>query len=278
MAARIADKFLRLVTITSLAAVPATALLYPILYTVDGGERAVIMDYVRGKVLDDVIPEGTHIRMPLIQKPIVFDVRTKFRAIPTATGTKDQQTVNITLRVLYRPVVEKLPVIYKDYGMDYDEKIIPSIGNEVMKAVVAQYNAVELITQRAIVSAEITSRIKQLASSKYNMDIVDVAITHLSFSKEFTNAVEQKQVAQQAAERAKFLVTKANFEREASVTRASGEAESAKLISDALAKHGYGLIALRKIQASKDIAHMLATSPNVTYLPQQTNFMFAGQR
>ncbi len=88
MAARIADKFLRLVTITSLAAVPATALLYPILYTVDGGERAVIMDYVRGKVLDDVIPEGTHIRMPLIQKPIVFDVRTKFRAIPTATGTK----------------------------------------------------------------------------------------------------------------------------------------------------------------------------------------------
>ena len=162
--------------------------------------------------------------------------------------------------------------------MDYDERIIPSIGNEVMKAVVAQYNAVELITQRAVVSHEITGRIKQLASTKYNLDIVDVAITHLSFSKEFTNAVEQKQVAQQAAERAKFLVTKANFEREAAVTRASGEAESARLISDSLAKHGYGLIALRKIQASRDIAQLLAKSQNVTYLPHQTNFMFAGQR
>ena len=88
MAARVADKFLRLVTVTSLAVVPATALLYPFLFTVDGGERAIIMDYARGRVLDDVVPEGTHIRWPLIQTPIIFDVKTKFRSIPTATGTK----------------------------------------------------------------------------------------------------------------------------------------------------------------------------------------------
>jgi prohibitin 1 len=278
MAAKFADRFLRLMTIGSLSVVPVAAALYPIMYTVDGGERAIIMDYMRGKVLDDVIGEGTHIRWPIIQKPIIYDVRIKARSIPTATGSKDQQTVNITLRVLYRPVLNKLPEIYKTYGTDYDERIIPSIGNEVMKAVVAQYNATELITQRAEVSRKITERIKQLGGEKYNLDLVDVAITHLTFRPEFTNAVEQKQVAQQAAERAKFLVTKAEFERQAAIIRASGEAEAAQMISDALARSGHGLIALRKIQASKDIAQLLSKSQNVTYLPQQTNVLLPAQK
>ena len=57
--------------------------------------------------------------------------------------------VNITLRVLSRPSVEKLPQIYQELSTDYDERILPSIMNEVMKTTVAQYNADQLLTQRA---------------------------------------------------------------------------------------------------------------------------------
>jgi len=59
--------------------------------------------------------------------------------------------VSITLRVLSRPDVKHLPKIYQGLGLDYDERVLPSIGNEVLKSIVAQFDAAELITQREVV-------------------------------------------------------------------------------------------------------------------------------
>jgi len=89
----------------------------------------------------------------------------------------------------------------------------------------------------------------------------------MTFGREFTRAVEQKQIAQQDAERARFIVEKAEQERQANVIRAEGEADSADIISKAVAKAGDGLIMIRRIEASREIAQTLASNPNVTYLP-----------
>lgn len=89
----------------------------------------------------------------------------------------------------------------------------------------------------------------------------------MSFGREFTRAVEEKQIAQQEAERARFIVEKAEQERQASVIRAEGESESAEVISKAVAKSGDGLIQIRRLETQKDVAQMLANNPNVTYLP-----------
>ncbi|XP_042498808.1 prohibitin-3, mitochondrial [Macadamia integrifolia] len=241
------------------------------LYTVDGGQRAVLFDRFRG-VLDETVGEGTHFLIPWLQKPYIFDIRTRPHTFASISGTKDLQMVNLTLRVLSRPVVPSLPTIFKTLGLEYDEKVLPSIGNEVLKAVVAQFNADQLLTERPHVSALVRESLIRRAKD-FNIVLDDVAITHLSYGGEFSKAVEQKQVAQQEAERSKFIVAKAEQERRAAIIRAEGESESAKLISDATAAAGMGLIELRRIEASREVASTLAKTPNVAYLPGGNNML-----
>ncbi|EFA78608.1 hypothetical protein PPL_08063 [Heterostelium album PN500] len=265
-----AQSFLNRLIPAALGIGTAISLIDSSIYNVDGGQRAVIFDRISG-VSDKVVGEGTHFIIPWLQKQFIFDVRSTPRNIRSETGSKDLQTINISLRVLFKPDVDKLPWIYSKLGMDYDERILPSVGNEVLKSVVAQYDAGELITQREAVSREIREALTK-RSAEFNLLLDDVSITHLSFSQDFTSAIEHKQVAQQEAERSKYVVMKNEQEKRAAIIRAEGESEAAKLISQAL-QSGPGFIELRRIEASKEIAETLSKSAKVTYMPNTGNIM-----
>ncbi len=248
-------------------AASAGFLAYNCLFNVEPGYRAIKFKRFQGGVqMGLVYPEGTHFFIPFVEQPILMDARTRPRTVKTRTASKDLQNVNLSLRVLSKPEENFLPDIYQDLGPDYDERVLPSMVNEVLKGTVAQYDADQLLTQRDQVSAEIRENLRERLAN-FHILLDDVSITHLNFSADFSRAIEDKQVASQQAEREKFIVMKAEQERIANIIRSEGDAESAELVSKAISKNGPGLVMMRRIEAAKEISETLAHSRNVTYLP-----------
>lgn len=138
----------------------------------------------------------------------------------------------------------------------------------MMKQVIAQFNASMLLTNREAVTSLIKECITRRARD-FHIEIEDVSIINQTFSREFNSAVEEKQVAQQEAERARYIVVKAQQEKKQMIIRAEGEARAVELVG-LPTKNRKEYIELRKIDAAREIASLIAESHNRVYLNADT--------
>ena len=243
------------------------------LFVVKPGERVIIFDTIYGGIKQTAYDKGIHFKIPMVQRLIRYDTRITPYDYSTFTGTKDLQRVHIKIKIFFRPDPEYIQTIHLDLNKDYASKVLPSVGNEVLKAVIAQYDADELLKQREKISSEIKEALTTRAN-EYHIVLEDVSIYELSFQPEFMASIERKQVAQQEAEAYKYIVMLREEEMKANIIEAEGKSIAAQMVSDAVAQYGEGMVTLRKIEASKDIIENLSSSQNVGFLPGKGNILY----
>lgn len=237
--------------------------LYHSIYFVQGGCCAIKFNALTG-LSSKVYGEGANLAIPFLETPIIFDLRNKPTEIITATGSKDLQMISLAVRVLYKPEIGSIPEIYRRLGVQYADVVLPSVINEVVKAIIAQFNASELLTRRPEVSRKIESELRSRASA-FKINITDASITQMSFGAEYTAAIEAKQIALQNAERATFIVKQAEQEKKSVILLAEGEAEAARLIGEAM-KSSPGFVELRRLENAKLVAKAIAEGRGQYYL------------
>ncbi|MBA2279486.1 prohibitin family protein [Candidatus Saccharibacteria bacterium] len=176
--------------------------------TIGTGKIAVMTRF--GKVTGQELGEGFHFKSPL-DTANEYDIKVLKEETKAAAASKDLQDVASTLVINYRLEAGKISEIHRTVGVLYKEKLIDPAVQEVFKGATAKFDATQLITDRPSVKADAFNELVNRLE-RYGIIVQDLSITDFSFSPEFTNAIEAKQVAAQEAERAKFNLDKANLD------------------------------------------------------------------
>jgi regulator of protease activity HflC (stomatin/prohibitin superfamily) len=214
---------------------------------VEAGNRGVLL---RWSAVDTTVPpleEGLHFVVPFQDKVVNMEVRTLKFVKATSGASRDLQTVSTEVTVNYRAAPNSVHILYKEVGLDYENRIIQPAVEEVVKQITAKYNAEELITKRPLVKSDIETEITERLTP-YNISTDVISITDFQFSPLFSQAIESKVEAEQKALKAENDLRRIEVEARqqeqqakgvaaANVAEAQGEAEAIRIINEALAQN-----------------------------------------
>jgi regulator of protease activity HflC (stomatin/prohibitin superfamily) len=224
---------------------------------VDAGHRGILLHWNAVDLTIAPLDEGLHFVVPFADSVVQMEVRTLKIIKSTSSASKDLQTVSTEVTVNYHPSYESIHILYKEVGLDYENRIIQPAIEEVVKQVTANYNAEELITKRPLVKSDIEVETKRLHEFDIQTDVV--SITDFQFSSLFAQAIESKVEAEQKAFKAENDLKRIQVEAlqseaiaqgiaKANIAQAEGEALAIRIINQALASNPFYLEWL-KIQA-----------------------------
>jgi prohibitin 2 len=190
-----------------------------------------------GEVSPIPLTEGVHFVNPISSIKDV-DVRLqKDQLAGASASTKDLQQVHTDIVVQYRLNAQKVPQIYKDFGLNVDEKVLGPAINEAFKTVTAKYTSEELITKRQAVSDEIQTQLKSKVAP-FDIDVSGISLVNFGFSADYQKAIEQKVISVQQTAKAEQDLRRIEVEAKSRIAQAEGEAKAISIQAQAIQSNG----------------------------------------
>jgi len=208
---------------------------------INPGEAGVLS--ILGKAQEDALLEGIHYKIPFISKVDVYDVTVQKFEVPAQSATKDLQDLKASFAINFRLDPVQVVDIRRKQGTlsNVVSKIVAPQTQESFKVAAARKTAEEAITRRDELKADFDIALNQRLD-KYGIIVLDTSVIDLNFTKEFAQAVEDKQIAEQSAQRAVYIAREAEQEAQADINRAKGRAEAQRLLAETLRAQGGSLV------------------------------------
>ncbi|MBD2289211.1 prohibitin family protein [Microcystis wesenbergii FACHB-1317] len=223
-----------LATIVILAAFNAYVIITP-------GQAGVLS--VLGKAKDGVLLEGLHFKPPFVSSVDIYDVTVQKFEVPAQSSTKDLQNLSASFAINFRLDPTQVVAIRRTQGtlQNIVAKIIAPQTQESFKIAAAKRTVEEAITRRSELKEDFDNALSTRLE-KYGILVLDTSVVDLNFSPEFARAVEDKQIAEQRAQRAVYITQEAEQQAQAEINRAKGKAEAQRLLAETLKEQGGGLV------------------------------------
>jgi prohibitin 2 len=190
-----------------------------------------------GEVNPNPLTEGVHFVNPISNVRDV-DVRLQKAKLDGAqAGTRDLQQVHTDIVVQYRLSASKVPHIYKEFGLNVDDKVLGPAINEAFKTVTAKYTSEELITKRQAVSDEIQNNLKSKVAP-FDIDISGISLVNFGFSADYQKAIEQKVISVQQTAKAEQDLRRIEIEAKQAIAVAEGKAKAIAIETQAINSQG----------------------------------------
>jgi regulator of protease activity HflC (stomatin/prohibitin superfamily) len=211
---------------------------------INPGQAGVIS--ILGKATDGALLEGIHLKPPVISVIDVYDLTVQKFEVPAESSTKDLQNLSARFAINFRLDPIQVVQVRRKQGTleNIVSKIIAPQTQEAFKIAAARRTVEEAITKRSELKEDFDRALGDRLD-KYGIIVLDTSVIDLTFSPEFAKAVEEKQIAEQRAQRAVYVAQEAEQEAQADVNRAKGKAEAQRLLADTLKAQG-GQLVLQK--------------------------------
>lgn len=208
---------------------------------INPGQAGVLS--ILGKARDGALLEGIHFKPPLISQVDVYDVTVQKFEVPAQSSTKDLQELRASFAINFRLDPVKVVSIRREQGTleNVVAKIVAPQTQEAFKTAAALRTVEEAITKRAQLKQDFDDALNRRLD-KYGIIVLDTSVVDLVFSPEFARAVEDKQIAEQRAQRAIYVAQEAEQEAQADINRAKGKAEAQRLLAETLKAQGGELV------------------------------------
>ncbi len=198
-----------------------------------------------------VAGEGLTFVPPVIYRTYIYDLRRQEYTMSARKGegkrkdiddslwspTKEGLQVGIDLTCWYRINRDSLISVHRKIGPDYDEKVVRPAIRSIVRHVISEYPIMDVYSEKRMqIQQEILEKVRNLLE-KDGFVIEEIVLRDVHFTPDFSKAIEEKQIAQQEAERMKYVLEKERKEAERKRIEAEGVARAIQIVSRELKKN-----------------------------------------